>query len=135
MIATETHWKHYTQGKTVSNGLGGILGLLEDVAPGVAVVISPIELREMMGTQLIETGASGTKLGWDWNVLGPDEVDGEELWKVSLENNQIRDNCFGHARITMWLVKIHRGQLGRTLMSTFQEMKVINLHVEQYLKD
>ena len=50
----------YTQGKTVSNGLGGILGLLEDVAPGVAVVISPIELREMMGTQLIDTGASGT---------------------------------------------------------------------------
>ena len=23
----------------------------------------------MMGTQLIETGASGTQLGWDWNVL------------------------------------------------------------------
>ena len=108
VIATEADWKltlgeDYNQGKTVSNGLGGILGLLEDVAPGVAVVISPIELREMMGTQLIDAGASGTKLGWDWNVLGSDEVDGEELWKVSLENNQIRDNCFGHARITMWL--------------------------------
>ena len=108
VIATEADWKltlgeDYNQGKTVSNGLGGILGLLEDVAPGVAVVISPIELREMMGTQLIDTGATGTHLGWDWNVIGPDEVDGEELWKVSLENNQVRDNCFGHARITMWL--------------------------------
>ena len=89
----------------MSNGLGGILGLLEDVAPGVAVVISPIELREMMGTQLIDTGASGTHLGWDWNVLGADEVGGEEMWKVSLENSQIRDNCFGHARITMWLTE------------------------------
>ena len=110
VIATEADWKltlgeDYNQGKTVSNGLGGILGLLEDVAPGVAVVISPIELREMMGTQLIDTGATGTHLGWDWNVIGADEVDGEKMWKVSLENNQIRDNCFGHARITMWLIE------------------------------
>lgn len=110
VIATEAEWKltlgeDYTQGTTVSNGLGGILGLLEDVAPGVAVVISPIELREMMGTKLIETGTTGTHLGWDWNVIGSDEVDGEEMWKVSLENNQVRDNCFGHARITMWVTE------------------------------
>ena len=108
VISTEAEWKltlgeDYTQGTTVSNGLGGILGLLEDVAPGVAIVISPVELREMMGTKLIETGANGTHLGWDWNVMGADEVDGEELWKVSVENRQIRDNCFGHARITMWV--------------------------------
>ena len=70
---------------------------------GIAIVISPVELREMMGTKLIETGTNGTHLGWDWNVLGADEVDGEELWKVSVENRQIRDNCFGHARITMWV--------------------------------
>ena len=108
VISTEAEWKltlgeDYTQGTTVSNGLGGVLGLLEDVAPGVAIVISPVELREMMGTKLIETGTNGTHLGWDWNVLGADEVDGEELWKVSVENRQIRDNCFGHARITMWV--------------------------------
>ena len=108
IISSEAEWKltlgeDYTQGTTVSNGLGGLLGLLEDVAPGVAIVISPVELREMMGTKLIETGANGTHLGWNWNVIGADEIDGEELWKVSVENEQIRDNCFGHARITMWL--------------------------------
>ena len=108
VISTEAEWKltlgeDYTQGTTVSNGLGGLLGLLEDVAPGVAIVISPIELREMMGTKLIEEGANGTHLGWNWNVIGADEIDGEELWKVSVENEQVRNNCFGHARITMWL--------------------------------
>lgn len=110
VIATEAEWKltlgeDYNQGTTMSNGLGGVLGLLEEAAPGVAIVISPIELRETMGTQLIETGAAGTHLGWEWTVIGPDEVDGEEMWKVSLENSQIRDNCFGHARITMWVTE------------------------------
>ena len=43
VISTEAEWKltlgeDYTQGTTVSNGLGGLLGLLEDVAPGVAIV-------------------------------------------------------------------------------------------------
>ena len=69
-----------------SYGLGGVLGLLEDLAPGFAVVISPVEIRDMMGTQLIDTGTNGTHLGWEWNVIGPDEVDGEEMWKVSMEN-------------------------------------------------
>ena len=110
VIATEANWKltlgeDYNQGTTMSNGLGGILGLLEDAAPGVAVVISPVELREMMGTKLIDEGANGTHLGWEWNVVGADEVDGEQMWKVSMENGQIRDNCFGHARITMWVTE------------------------------
>ena len=108
IISTQADWKltlgeDYNQGTTKSYGLGGVLGLLEDLAPGVAVVISPVEIRDMMGTQLIDTGTNGTHLGWEWNVIGPDEVDGEEMWKVSMENREIRDNCFGHARITMWV--------------------------------
>lgn len=108
VISTQADWKltlgeDYNQGTTKSYGLGGVLGLLEDIAPGVAVVVSPVEIRDMMGTQLIEEGTNGTHLGWEWNVIGPDEVDGEERWKVSMENREIRDNCFGHARITMWV--------------------------------
>ena len=91
MISTHADWKltlgeDYNQGTTKSYGLGGVLGLLEDIAPGVAVVVSPVEIRDMMGTQLIEEGTNGTHLGWEWNVIGPDEVDGEERWKVSMEN-------------------------------------------------
>ncbi len=95
----------YREGTTMSFGLGGILGLLEEVAPGVAIVISPVEVRDMMGTELIQTGANGTHLGWEWKVVGPDDVDGEELWKVSMEHREIRDNCFGNARITMWVTE------------------------------
>ena len=108
VISTEADWKlnldgDYRQGTTMSFGLGGVLGLLEEVAPGVAIVISPIEVRDMLGTTLIQEGANGTHLGWEWNVIGPDEVGGEEMWKVTLEHREIRDNCFGSARITMWV--------------------------------
>ncbi len=110
IISTQADWKlnldgDYSQGTTMSYGLGGVLGLLEEIAPGVAIVISPVEIREMMGSQLIDTGTNGTHLGWEWNVVGPDEVGDEEMWKVSMENRQIRDNCFGHARITMWVIE------------------------------
>jgi hypothetical protein len=110
VISTQADWimnlgGDYSQGTTMSYGLGGILGLLEEAAPGVAIVISPIEIHDMMGSQLIDTGTNGTHLGWEWNVVGPDEIGDEEMWKVSLENRQIRDNCFGHARITMWVIE------------------------------
>ena len=69
VISTQADWKltlgeDYNQGTTKSYGLGGVLGLLEDIAPGVAVVVSPVEIRDMMGTQLIEEGTNGTHLGW-----------------------------------------------------------------------
>jgi hypothetical protein len=108
VISTEADWKlnldgDYRQGTTMSFGLGGVLGLLEEIAPGVAIVISPIEVRDMLGTTLIQAGANGTHLGWEWNVIGPDSVGGDEMWKVTLEHREIRDNCFGSARITMWV--------------------------------
>lgn len=110
IISTKADWKlnldgDYTQGTTMSYGLGGILGLLEDIAPGFAIVVSPVELREMMGTKLIDEGVNGVHLGWSWNIIGTDTIGGEEMWKVSMENQQVRDNCFGHARITMWIVE------------------------------
>jgi hypothetical protein len=110
VISTQADWKlnldgDYTQGTTMSYGLGGILGLLDEIAPGVAIVVSPVEIRDMMGSQLIDTGTNGTHLGWEWNVIGTDDSGDEEMWKVTMENRQIRDNCLGHAKITMWVIE------------------------------
>ncbi len=92
----------YWEGTTFSFGVGGVLGFLEDLAPGVAMVISPVELREIMGGKLIETGANDTHLGWEWRVVGPDSINDEKLWKITMEHREIRDNCLGFARIVMW---------------------------------
>ena len=81
-----------------------------------------------MGTKLIEEGANGTHLGWNWNVIGADEIDGEELWKVSVENEQVRTT----ASVTQesqcgfedspWAVR-------QNVMFTFQVTKGTNLLV------
>ena len=107
VISTRANWNlgldgEVFEGTTVSFGIGGVLGALESIAPGVAMVISPIELREMMGGTLIEEDANGIHLGWEWRVTGSDEIGGEDYWKVSMEHREIRDNCFGFARINMW---------------------------------
>jgi hypothetical protein len=93
-LGTESH-----KGKTVSYGVGGVLGALESIAPGVAMVFSPIEVHEVMGSSLIQEGASGTHLGWRWNVIGAEDTG----WRVSLTHSEIEDYCLGHARITMWV--------------------------------
>ncbi len=108
VISSQADWKlnldgDYWEGITFSYGVGGILGVLDDLAPGFAMVISPVELREMMGGKLIETGANDTHLGWEWRVSGTDEVGDEEFWKVIMEHREIRDNCLGFARIVMWV--------------------------------
>jgi hypothetical protein len=109
IIATKADWNlnvkndNY-QGSTMSFGVGGLLGSLESVAPGVLMVFSPVEIREVIGTSLIETGVTGTSKGWEWRVIGPDMAGDEPAWKIALEHKEIRDNCLGHARVTMWVV-------------------------------
>tara|TARA_B100001540_G_scaffold317639_1_gene351805 strand:+ start:1433 stop:3526 length:2094 start_codon:yes stop_codon:yes gene_type:complete len=95
-----------TQGTILSYGTGGFLSALESIAPGVMMMFSPIEVRETMGTSLIQTGETGSYLGWDWVVIGEDLSPTDvKSWRVSLENKEISDNCLGHARITMWVVE------------------------------
>ncbi|HIF45288.1 MAG TPA: hypothetical protein EYQ73_00610 [Candidatus Poseidoniales archaeon] len=109
IIATKADWSlnvkndNY-QGSTMSFGVGGLLGSLESAAPGVLMVFSPVEIREVIGTSLIETGVTGTSMGWEWRVIGPDMAGDEPAWKIALEHKEIRDNCLGHARVTMWVV-------------------------------
>jgi hypothetical protein len=110
VISTQADWKlnldgEYSQGTTMSYGLGGLLGRLDDLSPGLAIIASPVELREMVGTKLIETDANGTYLGWDWRVTGTEQVGDEEMWKISMENSLIRENCFGYAIINLWVVE------------------------------
>ena len=110
IIATKADWSlnvrndNY-QGSTMSFGVGGLLGSLENAAPGVMMVFSPVEVREVVGTSLIETGVTGTSMGWEWRVIGPDMAGDEPAWKIALEHKEIRDNCLGHARITLWAVE------------------------------
>lgn len=108
VIATQADWDldldgELHKGTAMSYGVGGILGALEHVVPGFAIIFSPVEVREVFGTELIQTGASGSYLNWDWRVVGPDEVNGEKMWRVSLEHEEISDNCLGFARITIWV--------------------------------
>ena len=108
VIATQADWDldldgELHKGTAMSYGVGGILGALESVAPGFVMIFSPVEVREVFGTELIQTGASGSYLKWDWRVVGPDEVNGEKMWRVSLEHDEISDNCLGFARITIWV--------------------------------
>ena len=108
VIATQAEWdftlgQDEMKGVTKSYGVGGLLGALESITPGFAIIFSPVEIRDILGTTLIETGATGQSLGWEWVVTGQDSIDGEEHWKVSMEHREIIDNCLGHARITMWV--------------------------------
>ena len=55
------------QGTTVSYGVGGLLGGLETLAPGLALMLQPVEIQELFANDLIDAGATGSNLGWDWS--------------------------------------------------------------------
>ncbi len=98
-IRADTH-----RGTTMTYGLGGLFSVLEKLAPGVLMITQPIEVHEMMGTTLVETGSNGTFNGWSWRVTGPDSVAGEEMWRIKAENTLIsQELCLGHASMTLWV--------------------------------
>ena len=49
----------------MSYGVGGLLGGLETLAPGLALMMQPVEIQELFANDLIDHGASGSNLGWD----------------------------------------------------------------------
>jgi len=61
------------RGTTVSYGVGGLLGDLAILAPGLAMMLQPIEVEDLLGNNMIERGALGSSNGWDWRVIGNDE--------------------------------------------------------------
>ena len=108
VLATQLDWTFelddtYRQGQVTSYGVGGLLGAIESLLPGIAMVLNPIELNQLLGDDLIETGVSGEKLGWVWNVLGPDEIGGTQMFKISAYHEEVKDLCLGYANIIFWV--------------------------------
>jgi len=91
------------QGTTMSYGVGGLLGGLETLAPGLALMMQPVEIQHLFANDLIDKGATGSNLGWDWRVIGIDEVGGEPAWKIVATHHDIEAYCLGSATMNLWV--------------------------------
>jgi hypothetical protein len=110
LLSTEADWElllpsiptNY-RGTTVSYGVGGLLGGLDTLAPGLAMMLQPIEVGDLLGNDLIDTGATGSNNGWEWRVIGIDEFSGNPAWKVIATHQDIRTYCLGSATMELWI--------------------------------
>ncbi len=91
------------RGTTVSYGVGGLLGGLESLAPGFAMMLQPIEVEDLLGNNLIDVGATGAANGWDWRVIGIDEFSNTPAWKVIATHQDIKTYCLGSATMELWI--------------------------------
>lgn len=91
------------RGTTVSYGVGGLLGGLESLVPGFAMMLQPIEIEDLLGNNLIDSGATGSNNGWEWRVIGIDEFSGTAAWKVIATHQDIRTYCLGSATMELWI--------------------------------
>jgi hypothetical protein len=87
----------------MSYGVGGLLGGLEALAPGLALMMQPVEVQHLFANDLIDKGATGSNLGWDWRVIGIDEVGGEPAWKIVATHHDIEAYCLGSATMNLWI--------------------------------
>ncbi|MED5495990.1 MAG: hypothetical protein VX872_00350, partial [Candidatus Thermoplasmatota archaeon] len=62
------------EGSAKTFDVGGLLGSLDVILPGVSLMLQPIELQDLFATEVIEEGASGERLGWRWRVVGQDTL-------------------------------------------------------------
>ncbi len=91
------------EGTGFTYGVGGLLGGLEELSPGLSMVIAPIELADFFGNAYITKDATGTSSGWEWRVTGSEKVGSTNMWKVTASHRDVRDFCLGYATMTMWL--------------------------------
>ena len=91
------------EGSAFTYGVGGLLGGLEELSPGLGMVIAPIELADFFGNAYITKDATGTSSGWEWRVTGSEKVGSTNMWKVTASHRDVRDFCLGYATMTMWL--------------------------------
>ena len=75
-------FKQY-EGTLTNYGVGGILGDLDTLSPGFSMLLQPVELQELLANDYIDDGASGSRLGWDWRVLGTETLGSTDMWTVS----------------------------------------------------
>ena len=91
------------EGTAFTYGVGGIFGDLEELSPGLGMVIAPVELTDFFGNAYITKDATGTSSGWEWRVTGSEKVGSTNMWKVTASHRDVRDFCLGYATMTMWL--------------------------------
>ena len=91
------------EGTAFTYGVGGLLGDLEELSPGLGMVIAPVELAEFFGNAYITKDATGLSSGWEWRVTGSEKIGSTNMWKVTASHRDVRDFCLGYASMTMWL--------------------------------
>lgn len=104
-IGTSVDWnlnvEDAYQGYLMTFGVGGILGELDTLSPGFSMLLQPVELQELLANDYIDDGASGSRLGWDWRVLGTEKLGSTDMWKIVATNQDVQDLCLGSASMTL----------------------------------
>ena len=104
-IGTAVEWnlnvEDTYQGNLMTFGVGGILGDLDTLSPGFSMLLQPVELQELLANDYIDDGATGSRLGWDWRVLGTETLGSTEMWKIVATNQDIQELCLGSASMTL----------------------------------
>ncbi len=104
-IATGVNWdlnvEDSYQGDLMTFGVGGLFGELETISPGLSMLVQPVELQELLVSDYIDEGSTGSRLGWDWRVLGSETLGSTEMWKIVATNQDIQDYCLGSASMTL----------------------------------
>ncbi|MBT3772372.1 MAG: hypothetical protein HOC79_03765 [Euryarchaeota archaeon] len=98
-----THESGAIEGTATSFGVSGIFSSVEDIQSAIGMAVSPVELKELIGDQLIQESSTGNRMGWSWSVLGTEEVLGELTWRILMVNEDVKSLCLGHAYINIWV--------------------------------
>ncbi|MDP6866641.1 MAG: SAP domain-containing protein [Candidatus Poseidoniaceae archaeon] len=85
--------------------VGGVLGSLDMFLPGISLMLQPVELQDLFGTDIIEEGAMGERLGWRWRVVGQDTLGDDKTWKIAATHVDIERLCLGSATMEIWAEK------------------------------
>ena len=106
-IANQIEWSvtldSAYQGNTMSYGVGSLFGGLETLAPGLSLLSQPVEIKELFATDLIDNGATGSNLGWDWRVIGVEKIGSDSMWKIAATHHDLESYCLGSASMTLWV--------------------------------
>ena len=90
------------KGSAKTFDVGGLLGGLDAILPGVSLMLQPIELQDLFATDIIEEGASGERLGWRWRVVGQDTLGEDMAWKIAATHVDVERLCLGSATMEIW---------------------------------
>mgnify|MGYP001586889487 FL=1 len=106
-IANQVQWSvtlyDAYQGNAMSYGVGSLFGGLETIAPGFALLSQPVEVKQLFANDLIDNDATGSNLGWDWRVIGIEDIGDDPMWKITATHHDLEAYCLGSASMTLWV--------------------------------